>query len=287
MTVPGVSGGSMAIIIGCYDQLIASVSQIFKKPKASLRFLVVFLIGSGLGIVTISNVMAFLLSEKGVPMPTRFFFMGAVAGGIPLVFREAKISKLDWRPSGVARIIALVGLGLLIIWAISLIPKGLFAPSDGELGLAAVLIQLIGGIIVAAALVLPGISTSQMLLMLGLYEDIVARIRDCVHEFSPLPLIPLIPLAIGLLVGTFLISKALERLIERYPQATYMIILGFVLGSIPELFPGLPTGSDLPISIVTAIVGFGAIYFLSNLKKPPDMPPAAELPTIDSEKACP
>ncbi|MDR0965019.1 MAG: DUF368 domain-containing protein [Myxococcales bacterium] len=258
MTVPGVSGGSMAIIVGCYDQLISSVSQIFQKPKASLRFLTVFMIGSGLGIFTIAKVMSDVLLAH-FPMPTRFFFMGAVAGGIPLVFREAKISKLDFKPKGVLRFLVLIGLGLLTVWGIAQLPKGLFAP--GDLGPLAILIQLVGGVVVAAALVLPGISTSQMLLMLGLYEDLVARVKS-------FDVLPLIPLGVGVLVGTFLITKALERLIERYPQATYMIILGFVLGSIPELFPGLPGGIELPVSIVAALAGFAIIYFLSNLKKP-------------------
>ncbi len=255
MTVPGVSGGSMAIIVGCYDQLIAAVSNIFHKPKASLAFLLTFLAGASIGIVTIAKLMSDVLLAR-FDMPTRWFFVGAVAGGIPLIWREAKIAKLGWQTA----LFPAIGLGLVFLAA--RLPDGIFA--FGAEGLRGLLLQIAGGLIVALALVLPGISTSQMLLMLGLYEDIVARL-------SALDLLPLLPFSLSLIASTFLVSRALEHLLGRHPQATYLIILGFVLGSLAELFPGLPkSGSAIAGAAIATVSGFALIYGLSRIERSKD-----------------
>ena len=114
-----------------------------------------------------------------------------------------------------------------------------------------------GGLrMVAIGLVLPGISVSQMLYMLGIYEGIMQNI-------STLNIVPLIPLGIGVVGGIFLTTRVLENLMKGHPQSTYLIILGFMFGSLPELFPGIPGGMTLVFSVLTAALGFAAIYFMS------------------------
>ena len=132
-----------------------------------------------------------------------------------------------------------------------------FMESNGTLFIADFVMQLIGGVIIAIGLVLPGISVSQMLYMLGIYESIMA-------DISSLNVLPLIPLGIGVLGGTFLTAKVLESLMERHPQPTYLIILGFMFGSLPELFPGIPGGADLIFSAAAAVLGFLALYWMSG-----------------------
>ena len=111
--------------------------------------------------------------------------------------------------------------------------------------------------IIAVGLVLPGISVSQMLYMLGIYEGIIKNI-------STLNILPLIPLGVGVLGGIFLTTKVLERLMMRHPQPTYLIILGFMFGSLPELFPGVPLGMDILYSIGAAGLGFAALYKMAG-----------------------
>ena len=248
MTVPGVSGGTMAMVLGIYDRLISSVSRVFKEPKQSIPFLLWFALGGAGGILLFSRGISLLLSSRW-EVPARFFFLGAVGGGIPLIFKEAGIKRFG---SGDA---VFVGIGILSALLIGLIPEGLFTPGAG--GVSDILIQALGGVIIAVALVLPGISASQMLYMLGIYEGIMENIGN-------LNILPLIPLGIGVVGGIFLTTKVLERLMERHPQPTYLIILGFMFGSLPELFPGIPTGGALVFSALTAAAGFAALYAMSR-----------------------
>lgn len=249
MTVPGVSGGSMAMILGIYDKLISSVSLIFKQPGRSAAFLLRFVLGAGVGMVLFSRVITFLLTTRA-EFPLRFFFLGAVAGGVPMIYRQAGVKRLDF---GAATYPV---AGVLAVVILSLLPQGIFSP-DGSFGVVSVLMELLGGIIIAVGLVLPGISVSQMLYMLGIYEGIMKNI-------SQFQFLSLIPLGVGVLAGIFLTTKAVERLIHRYPQPTYLIILGFMFGSLPELFPGIPGGVDLTYSLAAAAAGFAVLYAMDR-----------------------
>ena len=249
MTVPGVSGGSMAMILGVYDRLISSVSSFFRNPGKSMSFLVRFVLGAGVGMVLFSRFISFLFTTRA-DVPLRFFFLGAVAGGVPMIYREAGIRKISLGA------VAYPVIGILGVVILALLPTGLFAP-DGSFGPGAVLIQLAGGVIIAVGLVLPGISVSQMLYMLGIYEGIIKNI-------STLNILPLIPLGAGVLGGIFLTAKVLEGLMQRHPQPTYLIILGFMFGSLPELFPGIPQGIDIVYGVIAAALGFAALYVMAG-----------------------
>lgn len=249
MTVPGVSGGSMAMILGIYDRLITSISSFFKHPRESMRFLALFVAGAGVGMVLFARLINLLFSGPA-DLPVRFFFLGAVAGGVPMIYKEAGVKRFG--PGAV--LYPLAGIALVLLLA--LLPQGVFGPQEGA-GLLGVFLQLLGGFIIAVGLVLPGISVSQMLYMLGIYEGIMKNIGS-------LNILPLIPLGVGVVGGIFLTTKVLERLMERHPQPTYLIILGFMFGSLPELFPGVPRGSALIFSALAAGAGFAALYAMGK-----------------------
>ena len=171
-----------------------------------------------------------------------------------------------FRSAGVKRVSAAVFLypiiGIAAALSISLIPSGLFEiGGEGFLSLLlGILIQLVGGLVIAVALVLPGISVSQMLLVLGIYEPLT----EAVSSLDFMALLSFIPLVIGTLAGIFLTTGILERAMGRHPMGTYLLIFGFILGSLPELFPGLPTGWEIPLCILTAAAGFCAIFWISK-----------------------
>ncbi len=240
MTVPGISGGTMAMAAGIYDRLISSVSEIFTDPKNSVLFLLKFSLGACAGILTVSRLMAFLLdTPAGIPL--RFAFLGAVAGGIPLMFAKANLKKVT------AGSVLLIMAGVCAVLILSHIPEGLFKP-DLE-GIFSIIMQLIGGFITAAALVLPGISASHMLYMLGIYEPVM----DAVGKFD---ILSLLPLSAGLIIGVFLTARFLNNMFEKHTQGCYLVILGFMMASLREL---IPAGADIIqfiIGFICALAGF-------------------------------
>ena len=163
MTLPGVSGGSMAMVLGIYDRLLKHVSEITKYPKESLTFLLWFAAGAGSGAFLFSRGISWLLTTRAEGV-LRFFFLGAVAGGIPMILKNASVSHIRERE------LICILTGIFTALLIALIPQGMFAPEAENTPLN-MLFQFAGGFIIAVALVLPGISASQMLYMLGIYES--------------------------------------------------------------------------------------------------------------------
>lgn len=261
MTVPGISGGTMAIAVNIYDRLISAVSGFFRDPKKNIIFLLEFCLGAGIGFFLISRLISFLLNETAAGLPLRFFFLGAVAGGIPLIFKKTNVSRIT--PAVI--LCPLAGIAAIVL--IGLLPEGLFSASDGITGF---ILQLIAGFIIAVALVLPGISASHMLLMLGMYESIIGSI-------SKFDIPALIAPGAGLLLGTFLTARALDKLLSSHVQGTYLVILGFMAGSIPELFPAECFGAPIYMLLLCVICAF--IGFIM-LKKVIDIAEKNEIQTI-------
>ena len=241
MTVPGISGG-------IYDKMISAVNKAVKLDKKSIIFLIECVIGAGIGIVLFSGLVLELIELY--TMPVTYFFIGAVLGGAPMIYRSASVSKFS------ASAVIYPIIGIIIVSLIALLPEGLFDPALNS-GVRGFFIQILGGVIIAIALVLPGISVSQMLLMLGLYETVMGAAHS-------LNIIPIIPLAIGAAIGTLSTAKVMDKAMVKYPQATYLIIFGFVLGSVRELFPGVPMGFEIPLCILTAALGFYVVYIISD-----------------------
>ena len=248
MLVPGVSGGSMAMILGIYNRLIGAVSSFFKDKKRNLIFLILFVIGAGVGMLLFAKPLLVLIENYTKPM--MYFFMGAVAGGIPMMYRHAQIKE----PSFKLAIYVLIGMAIVLLFAF--LPEDIFAGTDAA-DKTNIIIQVIAGIIAAIALVLPGISVSYMLLIMGLYDKTMSAIAE-------LDIIFLLPMAVGLILGIVLITKLLENAMERYPQPTYLIILGFIIGSITQVFPGLPQSYEWIICAVLAIAGYYLIRLIST-----------------------
>lgn len=248
MLVPGVSGGSMAIILGIYDDLIYSVSSFMKHKGASLRFLILFSAGGILGMFLLSRPILYLLDE--FTMPTLYFFMGAVIGSVPMIFSKSELKKFSIR--GLFYVIA----GIAVVVAISFIPAS-GSESSLDADLTGMLFLALAGFVAAIALVLPGISVSYLLLIMGLYDETVTAISQVYMPF-------LLPLGIGLILGIVLTTKILEKAMTEFPQPTYLMILGFVLGSLAEVFPGIPAGMETISCLIALAAGIGIILFISR-----------------------
>lgn len=262
MSVSGVSGGTMAILLGIYDRLISSISNFFKDIKTNIIFLMKFCIGAGLGIGSLSFLIKWLLEK--FPLPVSMFFLGAVIGGIPALYKKTKESAFRFSS------IVFFLLGFLIVLCIGFIPADSINISSGS-GILHYLMILVTGIVIALALVLPGISTSHMLLVLGMYDDMLTAITEFDIVYIGI-------LGIATLIGVFLITKPIEWTLNTFPQKTYWMIIGFVLGSTTEIFrdiilPSVPQTAEAfwwisfgIMSIAAFILGFVAIKALSRFE---------------------
>ncbi len=273
MTVPGVSGGAMAMIMGIYDRLIYSVSHLFKEFKKSVIFLIEFALGGVIGAVLFSKLITYLLNNYGVPF--RFFFVGAIAGGIPLMIKSARVKKF----SPACIVCPLIGGAIVVgIW---LLTKQQFGggglPSFHDAAVKYVIFSVVAGILAAIALVVPGISLTHIFAMLGIF----APIMEAVGNLDIKALLSYIPMGLVAVVGTFLIAKLLEPAMNKFPTPTYLTIFGFLLGSIPALlFDPADKGADAAqsvgygelsagmwvVSVISAAVGFFALYMLSRFE---------------------
>ena len=248
MLVPGCSGGSMAMILGVYNQLVTSVSSFFKHKRQSALFLALFALGGGVGMLLFAKPLLRLIER--FPMPMLYLFLGAVAGSVPLVFRQARVHSFSWK------IPVYIVLGLVAVFLIAALPTDIFQ-SQRQAGLTSSLLLALAGVIAAVALVLPGISISYLLLVMGLYDEIMRAIGDFYLPF-------LIPFGVGLILGVVLTTRLLERAMNRHPLPTYLIILGFMFGSMVEVFPGIPPWPEVLLCLVTLAAGFVAIRLLSR-----------------------
>jgi len=262
MSVPGVSGGTMAILLGIYDKLIGSISRFTKDLKGNIIFLMKFCIGAGIGIFTLSILIGWLLEV--VPIPISFFFLGAVIGGVPALFKKANSNNSSFKISSI--IYFLIGLGIVI--SFGLIPTGTISVTSGS-GIGHYLMLFVTGIIIALALVLPGISTSHMLLVLGMYDSMLVAIKS-------FDLIYVGIIGVMTLIGIFLITRPIEWTMNKFPHQTYFVIIGFVIGSTREIFldkiiPAIPSITNyswwiatIIISIITFVLGMKSIMTLSK-----------------------
>lgn len=261
--LPGISGGSLAVIFGLYEKLIHAVSNFFQNPKKNFLFLAVVGTGAGFGIVLFSNIQKFLFTHYEIP--TMFLLCGLFLGTIPVLFKQANkkgFSNFCLIPFFTAFLISLY--------------MSLTGNSSAEISQESFYLNFgnfiyifIIGFIMAGSLVIPGVSGTVLLMLTGSYGFFLKIISDIKYIFL-FPFISnsindgiirniliLIPLCAGLAAGIFLFSRLMGFLLEKSYSYTYYAVLGFMLGSVPELVPKYSGNLTVYIS--------GIILFLAGL----------------------
>jgi len=228
--IPGVSGGTIAIILGIYEELINRVSNLFKDFKENLKFIIPILIGVILSIVIMSGVIKY--SYNNFPLPTMMFFVGLVLGGIPMLVNNV-IGKEDSKKKS-NYLIFLITFGIVMFMALAdLILKTGRVIDFSNMTFMGYLLLLVVGVVAAGTMVIPGISGSLVLMLLGYYYPIIDSIHELVHFeniFSNIIILGLF--GVGVLLGIVIISKVLEFLFKKYSTKTYFGVLGFVCASV-------------------------------------------------------
>lgn len=261
--IPGVSGGTLMITLGIYQDVIETISHFFKDIKKSLKLVIPLGIGMVLSILILSKIISVCLDKY--PFPTTFFFIGLIIGGIPLLWKKVSASKYKYNNW----LIFLITFGIVLLF--TFLKSGDYVLSFDNLSLSGYVGLFLVGMIAAATMVVPGISGSFVLMLLGYYEPIVNTVKDLTN-FSLLShnLLILIPFGIGIVIGIILVAKLIEWLLKKYPIKTYYGVLGFVIASIISIIkPLLSNGTsiiEVIISIILLIVGGIIAYKLGEEK---------------------
>lgn len=260
MSLPGISGGTMAVILDVYDRLVLTVSGFVsrKKFKENFRnnflFILIFAISGAAGMLLLSRLLLYV--TELFPVPMHFLFIGAVLGSVPLLYIKTGIKRFSVKPFLYA------AAGVAFVFIIDLIPKLPENCTDIGAGFSPLTAVsfLASGICLAVALILPGISFSHMLIVLGIYEKFYTALQSFDMVF-------LCAIGICTVIGLAALIKIMAYAMEKYPSATYAVIIGFVLGSVKDIYIGLPAGWDIPASIFMLIGGFILVYALSFRNK--------------------
>lgn len=228
--IPGVSGGTLAIILGIYENFISSISHLFKNFKENIKFLIPVVLGIGSSILILSGVIEY--SYNNFPFSTMMFFVGLVLGGIPLLVKKVR-GKKELKDFS-SYLIFLITFSIVIVMTCA---EFLFdidmVVSFDNMTIFSYIILFIVGVAAAATMVIPGVSGSLVLMLLGYYYPILSAISSF-FKFENLVNNTLILgiFGVGVLVGIVLISKLLEMLFKKHKTKTYFGVLGFVFASI-------------------------------------------------------
>lgn len=249
--VPGVSGGTIALLLGIYNQFIASISGIFSRRFwPSFTFLTPIIIGMLLAMGSLSNLFNYLLSQHHIP--TMFFFGGLIIGIVPYLL---KIS--NYKTSFTTKHYMMVIAGIAILIVITLMNNSdKHAGETLTLSTGLIIKYFIAGMCASSAMLLPGISGSFMLLVFGVYGTVMLAISEVVKlNFAGLPI--LLAVGFGVLAGFIISSKIIQYFLTHHKLMTFALIIGFVVGSLFAVFPGLPTNIVMWfVSLVVFIIGF-------------------------------
>lgn len=263
--IPGVSGGTMMVSMGIYDDVIHAVTGLFHHMRESIRLLFPYAIGMGIGIVGLSFMIGYLFAVY--PLQTALLFTGLIFGGLPLI-----LSKVKGAGPSFAEILILIVFFGLIVW-MEFWGEGTAYVLDTEP--QTMLILFLIGALAAATMVIPGVSGSMLLMALGFYTPIIDHINAFVVAFMTFDLGTvwycmriLIPFGLGVILGIFLIAKLIEFLLSRYERMTYFAILGLVLSSPVAVLSGIGVGTisigGLVAGILMFVVGLAAAFLLGK-----------------------
>ena len=264
MIIPGVSGGTLAVILKIYDDLINAVNQIFKHFKDSMKVILPVLLGAVVGFIALVFPLKWGLEH--CPLIVVTLFVGFIVGSLPSLYKN-----VSGKESPISFIWGVIFLALMI--GLCFLPSANVNTISLNVGTWFYLVLI--GFIVSSALVAPGISGSMLLMVLGFYESILNIVSEII-KFQNLGhnILILIPLAIGIVLGFFIVSFIMGKLLKHYPVPTYFAIMGLIVGSIACIYT--KTFSDyevvldalqISLSILSFIIGGTISFFIGRKDK--------------------
>lgn len=263
--IPGVSGGTMMVSMGIYDRLILVLTHFIKRMKETIALLVPIGIGMLLSIAIFAKIFSEVLFPR-FPLQTNLFFIGLILGGLPVIYGKVKGNSIK-----IPQILAFV-LFFVMVVGFALVGEGGDASADISFSVVNV-IKLFGvGIIAAATMVIPGVSGSMIMMILGYYNTIIDTINDFINALKDFDIaamletfVVLVPFGIGVVVGVVAVAKLIEFMLKKYPLVTYWAIIGLIVASPFAILIMMQVGAIGIVEILTGVVLL-AVGFLISLK---------------------
>ena len=253
--VPGVSGGTMMVAMGIYDKLIHCITHLFSEFKKNVLFLAPIAIGMVIAIAGSSFGLTWLFEH--FPIQTNLLFVGLILGGLPAIWKNVKGSKIR-----IGHVIAGVLFFALVV-GMAAMGESEGASADLSFSLANVLILFGVGIVASATMVIPGVSGSMVLMLMGFYYPVLNTVKDFFTALAHLDFNGiftgcgvLIPFGLGVVAGMFGIAKLVEIIFEKFPLYAYWAIIGLIVAS---PFAILLMGSFPALTIVSVVTGAVAL----------------------------
>lgn len=252
------------VSMGIYDKLIYCITHLFSEFKKSMKFLIPIFIGMAIALVGLS----FLIEPafEHFPLQTSCLFIGLIVGGLPAVWGKVKGKGIK-----ISYIIPFL-IFFAVVVGLAAIGEKEGSAADLTFSLWSCVKLFVVGIIASATMVIPGVSGSMMLLLLGYYNPIVSAIKDFVTalvSFDMQGILAgcgiLVPAGIGIVVGIFAIAKLIEIIFEKFPLQAYWAIIGLIVASPFAVLMMIGVGSVSVVSVVVSIVTF-VIGFIVAMK---------------------
>ena len=237
--VPGVSSGVLCVIFGIYEKLLDAVLNFFKDIKQNIKFLFPIALGVGIGVLLFSNMLNYLLYE--FPIQTKSIFIGLIIGTIPSLIREVN-EKEAFKPQNVMYLLIALAIGIITV----VLENRMHIITNVDN--MSIMYLVMCGAIMSVGIVVPGVSSTIILMLLGVYS---VYLQSVANLYLPV----LIPLGIGLILGSIIVMKLTKKLLETYYSQTFYSIIGFTIGSIFVLLPQGMTVIEQVLCVLCIILG--------------------------------
>lgn len=261
--IPGVSGGTMMVSMGIYDKLILVLTHFIKRFKEAVALLVPIAVGMLLAIAIFSKLFSEVFFPN-YPLQTNLFFIGLILGGLPVIYKRVKGNTIR-----LPHIIAFAVFFVLVV-GFALMGEGTDAGADVSFSIVNVIKLFFVGVIAAATMVIPGVSGSMILMIMGYYNtilDTVSAFINALRDFDIMTMLELclilIPFGIGVLAGIVIVAKLIEFILKKYTLIAYWAIIGLIVASPFAILIMMDAGAVGLVQILTGVVLLVAGFFIS------------------------